>query len=738
MQSHLFQIPACPPISSRLCSATLPRLLAIALLGMPLLATASDHEETPSAKTLQKVEVIGTKLSQESSAGAGLRNAEAQVGALGERSLLDTPYSISVVDRILIENAQASALTDLLKYIPSAQMQARGGMEVGRAQTRGMQSSVVANNHLDGFNIAGTTAYPMELLERLEVIASLTGALYGPASPAGNFNFISKRPTESPLRRLHLGYGDENIFKIHTDLGGHIGANHSLGYRINLLHEEGDGNIPGSQLRRNLAGMSLDLKLADQTMLEINASHYEYDKYGYPGGFAYAANHKLPDAPDAALAGYGIVGAGLNLQTDTGSVLLKHNFNTDWQIAAGLSRQIVERGMTSPTHTLIDERGNYTTQIRVGTAGHFAINSNQMVLRGSTQTGALRHQLVFGTTGYTWDVLAAKAPSTPIKFGSASLQSPKLHRTQYWGTSGDRYLASSTRTQSLMLGDSVDINDRWSMLAMANYSWLRSDSYTSTGTRSGTSYGKGGLSLNGALMFKLRRDLTSYLAYADSLEQGDIAGTGATNEGEVLTPYRSKQWESGLKWSNEHFDVSAALFRIQRPFAYTDATDNVFRVQGLQVNRGLELNIGGDIGAGLFLRAGATLLNPILRDTPLTITRNQQVVGIPKVQANLLAEYQVEQLPGLVLSGNIHHTGRRAANDTNSAWVAGYTTLDLAARYSTQLLDRPATWRLGVTNITNKRYWASIFPGSTNGINSAASAFLGAPRSVQLGVSMDL
>jgi outer membrane receptor protein involved in Fe transport len=131
--------------------------------------------------------------------GAGFQNPEAGVGLLGKRPIQDTPYSISVIASEVIENTQATSLNDLLKYVPSAQMEARGGLDVGRPQTRGFESSVAANNHLDGFNVSGTTAYPMELFERVEIIASLTGALYGPASPAGNFNYIAKRPTMFPL-----------------------------------------------------------------------------------------------------------------------------------------------------------------------------------------------------------------------------------------------------------------------------------------------------------------------------------------------------------------------------------------------------------------------------------------------------------------------------------------------------------------------------------------------------------
>ncbi|MCV4770088.1 TonB-dependent receptor plug domain-containing protein, partial [Escherichia coli] len=110
----------------------------------------------------------------------------------------------TTVTKEMIENQQAQSVSEMLKYSPSTQMQARGGMDVGRPQSRGMQGSVVANSRLDGLNIVSTTAFPVEMLERMDVLNSLTGALYGPASPAGQFNFVAKRPTEETLRKVTL------------------------------------------------------------------------------------------------------------------------------------------------------------------------------------------------------------------------------------------------------------------------------------------------------------------------------------------------------------------------------------------------------------------------------------------------------------------------------------------------------------------------------------------------------
>lgn len=234
----------------------------------------------------------------DSAAGAGFKTNDIDVGPLGTKSWIETPYSSTTVTKEMIENQQAQSVSEMLKYSPSTQMQARGGMDVGRPQSRGMQGSVVANSRLDGLNIVSTTAFPVEMLERMDVLNSLTGALYGPASPAGQFNFVAKRPTEETLRKVTLGYQSRSAFTGHADLGGHFDENKRFGYRVNLLDQEGEGNVDDSTLRRKLVSVALDWNIQPGTQLQLDASHYEFIQKGYVGSFNYGPNVKLPSAPN--------------------------------------------------------------------------------------------------------------------------------------------------------------------------------------------------------------------------------------------------------------------------------------------------------------------------------------------------------------------------------------------------------------------------------------------------------
>lgn len=687
--------------------------------------------EASAQETAQELSPVVVKGAIEDT---GFRSEKATVGPLGERPILDTPYSVSVIPAELIQNQQATSLTDLLKYLPSTQMQARGGMDVGRPQSRGFQANVVESNHLDGLNVAGTTAYPMEMLERLEVINSLTGALYGPASPGGNFNFVQKRPTDTPLRRFTFGYTGKSAFSVHADIGGRIGETGAIGYRVNLLNEDGESYVKDSTIRRKLASAALDFHLSKDTVVELNASHYEFVKKGLPGGFSYAATVALPGAFDPTRAGYGQSFSGLDLETNTISTRLKHRFNDKWHVSASLGRQIVDRGMTSQSNR-VNGNGTYTPSISVSVPGRFTINSYNVTLNGQAQVWGLTHDLVFGATGYAWDIYGARVASRSVLPNtSLPLNQPGVFPIQDMSTSGGTYHSGNTTQRTFLAGDTITFNPQWSVLAVGSFSEILSSSYTRTGAKTDDPTSRG-FSPTVALMYKPRPNINTYISYADSLEAGGVAPDNTANEGELLSPYRSKQFEAGVKVDMHGLQAGVALFTIKRPFAYTGA-DNVYRTQGEQRNDGLELSLNGAVTKNISLYSGITFLNPKLGNTSSALTKDKLMVGIPKIQASALAEYRVDAVNGLVLTGNVHYTGRRAGNDTNTTWAAGYTTFDAGMRYAHNVFGKETVWRLAINNLTNKQYWASIFPGNVNGTNSAANAFLGTPREVRASVSV--
>lgn len=715
---------------------------------MPLLLTFSAPlvhaaERTADGKE-DNIIVTGksTSASAQATSGAGFKTADLDVGPLGNKAWIDTPLSSTTVTSAMIENQQANSVSELLKYSPSTQMQARGGMDVGRPQSRGMQGSVVSNSRLDGLNIVSTTAFPVEMLERFDVLNSLTGSLYGPASPAGQFNFVAKRPTEQTLNRVTLGYQSRSALTGHLDLGGHLDDDNQFGYRVNLLNEEGEGNLADSTRRRKLAAIALDWNIRPGTQLQLDASHYEFVQKGYPGSFSYGANVQLPSAPDAKNKNLALSTAGNSLTTDTLSTRLIHYLNDDWSLTAGVGWQQADRAMRSVSSTILNSEGDISRRMSDSSAaGRFRVLSNTVTLNGHVDTGSIGHDLAFATSGYVWSIYSAKGSSQQYNWSNSNMYHPSSMEEKGDGRirlNGDRYKSSENTQQSITIGDTLTLTPQWSAMFYLSQSWLQTRNFNKSGEQTGQN-DQQGLSPSAALMYKITPSLMAYVSYADSLEQGGTAPTdsGVKNEGQTLDPYRSQQYEAGLKADLGDINLGAAVFQLKRPFAYVDGRDMVYKEQGEQVNNGLELTATGRVYDGLNIYSGVTFLDPQLKDTVSESTRDKRVVGVPKVQANMLVEYNLPSMPELVYSANLHYTGKRAANDTNTAWADSYTTLDLGTRYHTRISNVPTTFRVTVNNVTDEHYWASIFPSGTDGNGGSPSAFLGGGREVRASVTLD-
>ncbi len=689
---------------------------------------------------LADVTVESTAPAAEGSAAAGYRVKHADMGPLGSQSVQDTPYSITTVPADLIENQQAKTIKDIIKYDPSAQIEPRGDLDFGRPQTRGFENAVTQNTRIDGLNSYTIMAYPMEEYQSVEILNGAAGGLYGASSPGGVFNFIPKRPTDTPMQDITVGYDSLGVFTEHADLGGRAGPDNMFGYRINALHGDGTSYVDHSHRERELLSGDFDVRFNNDTRLELNISHYVDNESGFPAAFVYGAPGyatQLPAAPDPAKAGYGVIGAGQTLQQDIGSLRLEHQFNADWKLTLGGLYEQSDRTMNptagapaDPFLALTNNSGAYKVYVS-DTGLQTELFSNLAYLNGHLQTGSLGHDVFIGSNGYQQTMHTRVGTAAPVDIGSASIDDP----IQYsWDTpdSGSFYKSATAGQQALVVGDTVSFTPHWSVLFAASGSWLTSRSFSKAGAVT-AHYDAFGISPTVSLIYKPLANLTTYLTYADALQQGDTLTT--TTGTTILPPYRSTDLEIGGKITlRDSLDLSLAVFDMQRPWSYLTSTGTATN-SGQQRNVGFETAAKGKLLDGLTVFGGFTWLDPELTSTASAATTGKLVVGVPRYQANMYVEYALPGVAGLTLDLNAHYTGRRAANATNTSWAAGYATLDLGLRYEMTAYGTRLTWRAGVENVTNTRYWAAILAPNQQGVmptslSTSYAAFLGAPMTL--------
>jgi iron complex outermembrane receptor protein len=155
------------------------------------------------------------------------------------------------------------------------------------------------------------------------------------------------------------------------------------------------------------------------------------------------------------------------------------------------------------------------------------------------------------------------------------------------------------------------------------------------------------------------------------------------------------------------------------------------------VNKGFEATAIGRLSDNLTTYSGVTLINSVLQNTGDPATEGKNYVGLPQLKSNILLEYAIPAVKGLVATGDWQYTAKRPADDTNLYYVPAYSLVDLGVRYSARLWSNATTWRLLVENVGNVHYYSTIGPSNITGSNSGnLTAHQGVPRTVSASMSM--
>lgn len=185
-----------------------------------------------------------------------------------------------------------------------------------------------------------------------------------------------------------------------------------------------------------------------------------------------------------------------------------------------------------------------------------------------------------------------------------------------------------------------------------------------------------------------------------------------------MAPINSQQYELGVKAALDDMHLTLALFNVQRTNEFLD-TDNVYKQDGHQQNRGIELSATGKLSDRLTLISGLSLI-----DAELSNYESNDPVGVAEQLFKLYGEYNLNgYIDNLTLTAGAYYTGKRAVNLENNAYLPAYTLLDLGARYELRSLNTPMTLTLNVKNLLNEDYWSN-------------STYLGEPRSITFAAKM--
>ena len=203
-------------------------------------------------------------------------------------------------------------------------------------------------------------------------------------------------------------------------------------------------------------------------------------------------------------------------------------------------------------------------------------------------------------------------------------------------------------------------------------------SSTNALTGAGTTYEASVWSPAYAVLVRPLENVSVYANYIEGLQAGTVVASNFANRGEVLPPFQTKQMEAGVKVDFGRISTTVAAFEITRPSLITVgvAPNNSQVPDGEQRNRGVELNVFGELTPTVRVLGGVALIDGRLTKTQGGANDGRKAQGVADVNINLGAEWDLPFIPGLTVTGRMIHTGAAFINAGNTQSIPAWTRVD--------------------------------------------------------------
>ncbi|MCD0423595.1 TonB-dependent siderophore receptor [Rubrivivax sp. JA1024] len=654
----------------------------------------------------------------------------ARVGALGNLSVMDTPFSAIAYTAELIAQQQARTVAEVLSNDPATRFTTSAGHAYENFRVRGFDVNA-GDLAIEGlYGLAPVGHSPVESLERVELLKG-PSALFSGMPPGGGVggvvNLVPKRAGDEPLTRASFGLQSDSQAELALDLGRRFGDQKQWGLRVNTAYADGDTTLDEQSKKREFLSAALDFRGEALTAtLDAYTSTEKFDG-GTPAMYWFATTD-IPGAPDPSTNqfrnGWG------ELKSQAVIARAEYAIHEQLDAFAGVGRREHDyAGFINGTHARqIAANGDYSGRM-VGQRGYSDTVSAEAGLRGRFATAGVRHELVLHATRLDQE------DGSAVNMASFSSNIYRPITPTMVAVPGTAPKTGETTLDSLALVDTLSfLDDRLRLTLGARHQGVETRSFNPAGAVT-AHYDKSALTPAVAVVAKpWGQDVSLYANYVQGLSKGDTV-SAALNGGKelVFAPYKTEQKELGVKWTTGRFTNTVSLFEIGKPVLVTtgDPLAPTYSDDGEKRVRGVEWSTFGEPMAGVRVLGGISYNQGKLTRTAFGQNDGHDAVGTPRWQGNLGAEWDTPWLQGLTLSTRLTATGEQYLDQANTQRIPGWSQIDVGARYATETMGRPTQWRLGVNNLFDRHYYAGSFSDST------PIATLGAKRSVAASVTVD-
>ena len=626
--------------------------------------------------------------------------------------LLDTPQTINVISKEVIQEQGATTLRDVLKNVPGLTITAgEGGNPAGDNLTlRGF--SARNDIFVDGVRDLSPQSRDPFNLEQVDVVKGPGSAYTGRGSTGGSINLINKTPG---LRRSFggtLDFGTDRTRRATADVNIPIGD--TLSFRLNLLgHRSGVAGRDVVEFDRWGVAPSLTWGMGKPTRFTV--SYYKLKQnnisdYGIP--WVPATNNALVEfrdrpAPVPRDTFYGLRDRDVEkLNADLATLKFEHDFNDGLSLRnqfrfANSSRDSMATPprFASNNSTVINrEMRSWITEDKIW--------DNQTDFIAHFATAGIEHALVTGVN-FTRENnkrvtrTAANMPTTLLNPNPDDVFTGVITVHPIVGD-------ITANSQALYVFDTAKLGSKWELNG-----GLRWDRFDAEGivTQTGAPVSRVDRMLNGraGVVFKPLPQGAVYASYGTSLNPS-LEGLSYNTANTVIDPEKTYTLEAGSKWDffSGRVLLSGAIFRVEKLNARTPGLPNepLQVLEGKQRVDGIELAVEGSLTKAWHVLAGYTFLESTTLESNNINEIGKEMVNTPPKSFNVWSTYTLRN--GFHFGGGARFVDRRFANTINTRKVDAYWTFDLMASYP---ISEHIDLKLNLYNLTDKFYFDRIGGG---------------------------
>jgi len=640
--------------------------------------------------------------------------------------LRDTPQTIMVIPKQVIEEQGATTLRDVLRNVPGLTVAAgEGGAPAGDNLTlRGFS----ARNDLfiDGVRDINPQSRDPFNMEQVEVTKGPTSAVSGRGSTGGVINMVSKAPNLNRSLGVGAMFGSDATRRFTADVNAplkRLGLGERTAFRMNLLaHHSGVAGRDVVKNDRYGVAPALTFGLGSPTRLTLSYFKLKQDgisDYGIPWvpatNNALAAYRDQP-APVPRNTFYGFRSRDFEkLNSDTATVRFEHEFSDSASI-----RNQFRYGRSSRNSMATPPRfaGNDTTTINREMRSWIAndkIFDNQTDVKALFSTGSIRHSLVAGANFTNENNIRQNrtAPNSPT-----TLLNPNANDVYTGVITVSPLIGDVTgNTQALYAFDTAKFGEHWE--AVGGLRWERFDVNGISTTPAPVARVDTMKSVRGALIYKPVQAGSIYASYGTSLNPS-LEGLSYGTAGTGIEPEKTYTAEIGSKWdvAGDRLLLSGAVFRIDKDNARTPGIlpdDPPQVLNGRQRANGFEFSATGGITTTWKVFAAYTYIDGKILRSNTAVEVGKYFQNTPKNSFSIWTTYRVRKLS---LGAGPRFVDRRYGNNTNTRSVDPYWTLDALASYP---VHEKLDLRLNLYNLNNAYYFdrlggGHVIPGPARSI----------------------